>query len=168
MLVRGGTSKGAYFLAEDLPNDVEERDDLLLRIMGSPDSQQIDGIGGAHPLTSKVAIVHKSSSTQSDVDFLFAQVSVQDALVDTKSNCGNTLAGVGAFAIERACARLSASGGAKAGRGDAANGAGGDRVVGQSRYQCRYKLHIEPGVGGGRNPECAGDAAKRFDGCSIV
>jgi len=101
MLMRGGTSKGAYFVAEDLPTDVQERDDLLLRIMGSPDSRQIDGIGGAHPLTSKVAIVSRSQSPDTDVDFLFAQVKVGESLVDTKPNCGNILAGVGPFAIER-------------------------------------------------------------------
>jgi 4-oxalomesaconate tautomerase len=101
MVMRGGTSKGAYFVAEDLPADVEERNDLLLRIMGSPDPRQIDGIGGAHPLTSKVAIVSRSQSAEADVDFLFAQVGVQEAIVDTKPNCGNILAGVGPFAIER-------------------------------------------------------------------
>ena len=101
MLMRGGTSKGAYFLAEDLPSDPAERDDLLLRIMGSPDPRQIDGVGGAHPLTSKVAIVQRSSSSDADVEFLFAQVSVQDAVVDTTPNCGNILAGVAPFAIER-------------------------------------------------------------------
>lgn len=101
MLMRGGTSKGAYFLQEDLPGDVQERDDLLLRIMGSPDPRQIDGIGGAHPLTSKVAIVSRSKSPECDVDFLFAQVNVEEALVDTKPNCGNILAAVGPFAIER-------------------------------------------------------------------
>ncbi len=101
MLMRGGTSKGAYFLAKDLPSNIAERDDLLLRIMGSPDSRQIDGIGGAHPLTSKVAIVSLSASPEADIDFLFAQVSVEEALVDTTPNCGNILAGVGPFAIER-------------------------------------------------------------------
>ncbi len=101
MLMRGGTSKGAYFVAEDLPADVGQRDELLLRIMGSPDSRQIDGIGGAHPLTSKVAIVSRSRSPEADVDFLFAQVSVLESLIDTKPNCGNILAGVGPFAIER-------------------------------------------------------------------
>jgi 4-oxalomesaconate tautomerase len=99
--MRGGTSKGAYFVAEDLPTDAQERDDLLLRIMGSPDSRQIDGIGGAHPLTSKVAIVSRSQSPDADVDFLFAQVNVDEALIDTKPNCGNILAGVGPFAVER-------------------------------------------------------------------
>jgi 4-oxalomesaconate tautomerase len=101
MLLRGGTSKGAYFLAEDLPSEIAERDDLLLRILGSPDERQIDGIGGAHPLTSKVAIVSRSNSPEADIAFLFAQVSVKDALVDTTPNCGNILAGVGPFAIER-------------------------------------------------------------------
>jgi 4-oxalomesaconate tautomerase len=101
MLMRGGTSKGAYFLGEDLPSDPAERDDLLLRIMGSPDARQIDGLGGGHPLTSKVAIVSPSDSAESDVDFFFAQVSVSEPLVDTKPNCGNILAGVGPFAIER-------------------------------------------------------------------
>lgn len=101
MLMRGGTSKGAYFVAEDLPEDAAQRDQLLLRIMGSPDSRQIDGVGGAHPLTSKVAIVSRSKSSKADVDFLFAQVSLIEALVDTKPNCGNILAGVGPFAIER-------------------------------------------------------------------
>jgi 4-oxalomesaconate tautomerase len=101
MLMRGGTSKGVYFLAQDLPSNVAERDDLLLRIMGSPDPRQIDGVGGAHPLTSKVAIVSMSSLPDADIDFLFAQVNVQEALVDTTPNCGNILAGVGPFAIER-------------------------------------------------------------------
>lgn len=101
MLMRGGTSKGAYFLAEDFPAGTAERDDLILRIMGSPDARQIDGIGGAHPLTSKVAIVSRSPSPDADVDFLFMQVGTQEASVDTRPNCGNILAGVGPFAIER-------------------------------------------------------------------
>ena len=101
MLMRGGTSKGAYFLAADLPAETALRDDLLLRIMGSPDPRQIDGIGGAHPLTSKVAIVGRSTSADADVDYLFAQVAVEKAMVDTTPTCGNILAGVGPFAIER-------------------------------------------------------------------
>jgi 4-oxalomesaconate tautomerase len=101
MLMRGGTSKGAYFLDSDLPSDIPERDELLLRIMGSPDPRQIDGLGGAHPLTSKVAIVGPSKDPDADVDFLFAQVNVDKALVDTTPNCGNILAGIGPFAIER-------------------------------------------------------------------
>jgi 4-oxalomesaconate tautomerase len=101
MLMRGGTSKGAYFLASDLPTNQGVRDDLLLRIMGSPDPRQIDGLGGAHPLTSKVAIVGPSKDDDTDVKFLFAQVSVDKATVDTTPNCGNILAGVAPFAIER-------------------------------------------------------------------
>ncbi|TQL45040.1 4-oxalomesaconate tautomerase [Homoserinimonas aerilata] len=101
MLMRGGTSKGAYFLAEDLPGDRAERDDLLLRIMGSPDARQIDGIGGAHPLTSKVGVVSRSSIPGVDVDYLFLQVYVDEAIVSDQQNCGNILAGIGPFAIER-------------------------------------------------------------------
>lgn len=104
MLMRGGTSKGAYFLASDLPSDPAERDDLLLRIMGSPDARQIDGIGGAHPLTSKVAVVSPSTTPGVDVDYLFLQVFVDEALVSDQQNCGNILAGVGPFAVERGLA----------------------------------------------------------------
>jgi 4-oxalomesaconate tautomerase len=100
-LMRGGTSKGAYFLAKDLPSSVTERDALLLSLMGSPDPTQIDGLGGAHPLRSKVAIVCSSTEPGVDVDFLFAQVAVEGPHVDTSPNCGNILAGVGPFAIER-------------------------------------------------------------------
>jgi 4-oxalomesaconate tautomerase len=101
MMMRGGTSKGAYFLADDLPQDIAARDKLLLAIMGSPDARQVDGLGGAHPLTSKVAIVSKSKDKDCDIDFLFAQVGVDKPMVDTTPNCGNILAGVGPFAIER-------------------------------------------------------------------
>lgn len=101
MLMRGGTSKGAYFLAEDLPVDPDARNALLLRIMGSPDPRQIDGIGGADPLTSKVAVIRRSTRVDCDVDYLFLQVFVDQALVSDSQNCGNILAGVGAFAIER-------------------------------------------------------------------
>ncbi|MCH1881331.1 4-oxalomesaconate tautomerase [Agrococcus sp. ARC_14] len=103
MLMRGGTSKGAYFLADDLPTDPAERDALLLRIMGSPDARQIDGLGGGHPLTSKVAIVRRlpNDASADAVEYLFLQVSVDEALVSDRQNCGNLLAGVGPFAIER-------------------------------------------------------------------
>ncbi len=101
MWMRGGTSKGGYFLAEDLPADEAERDRLLLKIMGSPDPRQIDGMGGADPLTSKVAVVSRSSRPGIDVDYLFLQVFVDQAIVSDKQNCGNILAGVGPFAIER-------------------------------------------------------------------
>ena len=99
--MRGGTSKGAYFLASDLPDDVAARDRILLAVMGSPDKRQIDGIGGADPLTSKVAIVSRSSRPGIDVDYLFCQVWVDKAEVSTQQNCGNILAGVAPFAIER-------------------------------------------------------------------
>ena len=105
MMMRGGTSKGAYFLAEDLPADPAARDDLLLRIMGSPDTRQIDGIGGAHPLTSKVAVISRSVRADADVDYLFLQVGVGEATVSDRQNCGNLLAGVGPFAVERGLAR---------------------------------------------------------------
>ena len=100
MVMRGGTSKGAYFVREDLPADASERDELLLRIMGSPDARQIDGIGGAHPLTSKVAVVSQSTD-DADIDYLFLQTGVDRAFVTDQQNCGNILAGVGPFALER-------------------------------------------------------------------
>ncbi len=101
MWMRGGTSKGGYFLADDLPADVAARDELLLRVMGSPDARQIDGMGGASPLTSKVAVVSRSGRADADIDYLFLQVFVDQAIVTDAQNCGNILAGVGGFAIER-------------------------------------------------------------------
>lgn len=101
MLMRGGTSKGTYYLDSDLPRDPADREEALLRIMGSPDSRQIDGLGGAHPLTSKVAIIKKSEREGIDVDYLFVQVIVDEARTTTAQNCGNILAGVGPFAIEK-------------------------------------------------------------------
>ncbi|MHA7774855.1 4-oxalomesaconate tautomerase [Roseibium sp. M-1] len=99
--MRGGTSKGAFFLAEDLPADPAERDRLLLRIMGSPDPVQIDGIGGADPLTSKAAVVGRSVRPDADIDYLFLQVFVDRAVVTDAQACGNILAAVAPFAIER-------------------------------------------------------------------
>ena len=101
ILMRGGTSKGLYFLAQALPVDVPTRDLVLMAAMGSPDPRQIDGLGGAHPLTSKVAIVSPSTRPDADVDYLFLQVSVDKAEVSDSQNCGNLLAGVGPFAIEQ-------------------------------------------------------------------
>lgn len=101
MWMRGGTSKGGYFLAEDLPADVAARDAFLLRVMGSPDIRQIDGMGGADPLTSKVAVVKRSDREGVDVDYLFLQVFVDRPVVTDAQNCGNILAGIGPFAIER-------------------------------------------------------------------
>ena len=101
MWMRGGTSKGAYFLGSDLPDDPAARDRILLSIMGSPDPRQIDGIGGADPLTSKVAIVRPSERSGADVDYLFLQVFVDQAIVTDAQGCGNILAGVAPFAVER-------------------------------------------------------------------
>ena len=101
MWMRGGTSKGGFFLAADLPADPATRDAFLLRAFGSPDPRQIDGMGGADPLASKVAIVSHSTEVSADVDYLFLQVFVDQAIVSDAQNCGNMLAGVGPFAIER-------------------------------------------------------------------
>lgn len=101
MWMRGGTSKGGYFLADELPADPTARDAFLLSAIGSPDARQIDGMGGADPLTSKVAVVKRSSRPGVDVDYLFLQVAVDRPIVTDVQNCGNILAGVGPFAIER-------------------------------------------------------------------
>lgn len=110
MLLRGGTSKGAYFLADDLPPNGPELHELLLRVMGSPDPAQIDGLGGAHPLTSKVAVVSRSADPQIDVDYLFLQVGVDAPTVSDRQTCGNLLAGVGPFALERGLVRAGDDG----------------------------------------------------------
>lgn len=101
MWMRGGTSKGGYFLKSDLPSDTAARDAFLLGMMGSPDPRQIDGLGGADPLTSKVAVVCASERDDADIDYLFLQVFVDQAIVTDAQNCGNILAGIGPFAIER-------------------------------------------------------------------
>lgn len=100
VIMRGGTSKGIYIKANDLPSDPAERDALILRIFGSPDVRQIDGLAGADPLTSKLAIIGPSSSPDADVDYTFAQVSINERVVDYNGNCGNISAGVGPFAID--------------------------------------------------------------------
>lgn len=100
-LMRGGSSKGLVLLADDLPSDPVERDDLLLRLLGSPDPRQIDGLGGAHPLTSKVAVVATAPDGDADLTYRFLQVSVDRAQVSDRQNCGNMLAAVGPFALER-------------------------------------------------------------------
>ncbi len=99
-LMRGGTSKGLYFNVRDLPGDRGARDRVLLAAMGSPDIRQIDGVGGAHPLTSKVAVIGPTTRADADVDYLFLQVVVDQAEVSDSQNCGNILAGVGPWAIE--------------------------------------------------------------------
>lgn len=100
VLMRGGTSRGPFFLAQDLPSDPQLRAEVLLAAMGSPHEYQVDGIGGANPLTSKVAIISASRHAEADVDYLFVQVLVNERLVDTKPNCGNMLVAVGPFAVE--------------------------------------------------------------------
>ena len=105
--MRGGTSKGAYFLARDLPTAEPERDAVLLSVMGSPDPRQIDGIGGADPLTSKVAVVSASDRADADIDYLFLQVFVDRAVVTDRQNCGNILAGVAQFAVEKGLVRAA-------------------------------------------------------------
>lgn len=100
-IIRGGTSKGVYILESDLPKDKSEWDNILLRLMGSPDKKQIDGLGGSQSVTSKVAIIKKSDRPDADVDYTFAQVSVDKPIVSYKGNCGNISSGVGPFAIEK-------------------------------------------------------------------
>ncbi len=98
--MRGGTSKGAYFDVRDLPDDPATRDRTLMAVMGSPDVRQIDGLGGSHPLTSKVAVLSAATRDDADVDYLFLQVAVDRPEVSDAQNCGNILAGVGPWAIE--------------------------------------------------------------------
>src|SRR4030088_325408 len=106
-LMRGGTSKGPFFLASSLPSSIDVRDRVLLSIMGSPDLRQIDGLGGADSLTSKVAVIGPSTRPDADVDYLFLQVVVNEPRVDGSQNCGNMLAGVAPFAIENGLVRAS-------------------------------------------------------------
>src|SRR5213596_3293780 len=101
LFMRGGTSRGPFFLEADLPQDPALRDRVLLAAMGSPDNRQIDGLGGADPLTSKVGLVSRSAQSGVDLEFLFAQVLIDEARVDTTPNCGNMLAAVGPFGVER-------------------------------------------------------------------
>ena len=107
-LMRGGTSKGLFFNVADLPAAPAQRDAVLLAAMGSPDPRQIDGVGGAHPLTSKIAIVGPASRGDCDVDYLFLQVAVDKAEVSDSQNCGNMLAGVGPWAIENGFVEIQA------------------------------------------------------------
>jgi len=101
MMLRGGTSRGLYFEAGDLPSDPARRDDLLLRLIGTPDPRQIDGLGGSTSLTSKVAVISRSDHPSADIDYLFLQLGVDEPTVSDRQNCGNILAGVGPFAVER-------------------------------------------------------------------
>lgn len=105
VVMRGGTSRGVFFHGDDLPLDPRTRDKVILAVFGSPDDRQIDGIGGATPLTSKVAIVTRSPDDDADVDYLFGQVGIDEARVDFLGNCGNMLAAVGAFAVDEGLVR---------------------------------------------------------------
>jgi 4-oxalomesaconate tautomerase len=107
LFMRGGTSRGPFFLEDDLPQDIERRDAVLLAVMGSPDARQIDGMGGADPLTSKVGIVRRGRTAGVDLEFLFAQVSIKEGRVDTTPNCGNMLAAVVPFGLETGLVRAN-------------------------------------------------------------
>ena len=100
IMMRGGTSKGLYFHAHDLPVDRGERDRVLLAAMGSPDARQIDGLGGAHPLTSKVAVIGPATRLDADVDYLFLQVSVDNSEVSDSQNCGNRCCQLGKATLD--------------------------------------------------------------------
>jgi len=149
LFMRGGTSKGPFFLEADLPTDRPTRDQVLLAVMGSPDKRQIDGLGGAHPLTSKVGIVRKSRTPGVDLDFLFAQLQPEADTVDTTPNCGNMLAAVVPFALERGLVQP---------QGDAST----FRVLTlNTDMQCDVTVQTPLGANG-RHVEYAGDA--RIDG----
>ena len=107
VIMRGGTSKGIYIKKNDLPTDPAERDATILRIFGSPDVRQIDGLGGADPLTSKLAIIGPATRDDADVDYTFAQISLTDAKVDFGGNCGNISSGVGPFAIDEGMVQIT-------------------------------------------------------------
>ena len=109
LFMRGGTSRGPFFLEDDLPQDIAQRDAILLAVMGSPDARQIDGMGGADPLTSKVGIVRRGQTADVDLEFLFAQVSIKEGRVDTTPNCGNMLAAVAPFGLETGLVRANGS-----------------------------------------------------------
>jgi 2-methylaconitate cis-trans-isomerase PrpF len=99
-IVRGGTSKGVFIMMNEYPKDPKKRDAVILAVYGSPDVRQIDGLGGADVLTSKHAIISPSTRPDADVDYTFAQVSIDKAFVDYRGNCGNISSGVGPFAID--------------------------------------------------------------------
>lgn len=106
-IMRGGTSKAVFFHAEDMPEDVNEWERFLLEVMGSPDAKQIDGLGGANSLTSKVAIINRSERADADVDYTFGQVSLTQALVDFKANCGNISSAVGPYAVDQGLVKVT-------------------------------------------------------------
>ena len=162
MVMRGGTSKGAYFVADEMPEDVGERDALLARLMGSPDPRQIDGIGGAHPLTSKVAVVSPSDAPGVDVDYLFLQVGVDDGLVSDRQNCGNVLAGVGQFALERGLIQLE-----QVQLRDSGQLSGSGSAVGESEL-ARVHIRMVNGDSGGEVSSGAAAAGTASEGRGSV
>jgi 4-oxalomesaconate tautomerase len=105
--MRGGTSKGPFFDMRDLPQDINERNQFLLKVMGSPDAKQIDGLGGTVTVTSKVVMAQPSKRNGIDVDYLFAQIDIENPVVDTTPPCGNMMAGVGPFAIEKGWVKIT-------------------------------------------------------------
>lgn len=109
IIQRGGTSKGIYIHEKDLPKDQNLRDKVILAILGSPDRRQIDGLGGADPLTSKVAIISPSARKDADVDYTFGAVDINEPIVDYKANCGNISSGVGPFAIDEGLVKAKGS-----------------------------------------------------------
>ena len=150
LLMRGGTSKGPFFNAADLPADMSARDQVLLAAMGSPDKRQIDGLGGAHPLTSKVGIVRLSSTPGVALDFLFAQLQPDKDTVDTTPNCGNMLAAVVPFALETGMVQA---------QGDTST----YRVLTlNTDMQCDITVRTPMGADGQRDVDYTGDA--RIDG----
>src|SRR5258708_15320304 len=100
-IMRGGTSKALFFLDSDLPADTQQRTEFLLRAFGSPDIRQVDGMGGADPLTSKTAIIRASNMPNVDVEYTFGQVSITEPFVDMAGNCGNISSPVGPYAIDK-------------------------------------------------------------------
>ncbi|MGL6314951.1 4-oxalomesaconate tautomerase [Vibrio sp. WXL103] len=150
MLIRGGTSKGAYFLGDDLPKEAKARDDVLLRVMGSGDISQINGIGGGTTLTSKVAIVSKSHEPDIDLEYLFAQVGIEERIVDTKPSCGNILSGILAFASENRLVPLESPTTTLRVKNTNTNTiveVSGETPQGQVQYQGSMKIDGVPGTG---------------------
>jgi 4-oxalomesaconate tautomerase len=156
MMMRGGTSRGLYFLASDLPADPAERDRLLLRLMGTPDPRQIDGLGGATSLTSKVAAVSLSPDDRADVDYLFLQLGVEDEVVSDRQNCGNILAAVGPFALERGLVRAD---GVRAGGIGAGGEGAGDQATVRIRMVNSDSIVVARFPAPGGRPEYRGGTA---------
>src|SRR4030042_3819989 len=104
-IMRGGTSKGIFLIEKDFPRDAELRDRIILAIFGSPDIRQIDGLGGADSLTSKLALIAPSNEAGRDVDYTFGAVGIDKPFVDYSANCGNISSAVGPYAIDQGWVR---------------------------------------------------------------